>query len=153
MAWMKVLASLLTCCGLASHKSLPLAQGRQLQGHAGHPVHNIPSYGRVTGAKSGLWTQKSCLIHFYNPHGNQHILAPKEALLEQPRHKKEGPMCEELLQLVHRHWLSLRCVPSLGVSLEEVPSFLGVSAYIPPEQDPGLEIRTVGNKDCRYSLP
>ena len=53
-------------------------------------------------------------------------------------------MCGELLHLVHR-------VPSLGASLEEVPSFLGVSADVPPEQDPGLD--AVGHKESRQSLP
>ena len=60
-------------------------------------------------------------------------------------------MYGELLHLVHRHWLTLRCVPSLGASLEEVPSFLGVSADVPPEQDPGLD--AVGNKESSQSLP
>ena len=53
-------------------------------------------------------------------------------------------MCGELLHLVHR-------VPSLGASLEEVPSFLGVSADVPPEQAPGLD--AVGHKESRQSLP
>lgn len=60
-------------------------------------------------------------------------------------------MCGELLHPVHRPWLTLHCVPHLGDSLEKVPSFLGVSADVPPEQDPGLD--AVGNKESRQSLP
>ena len=59
-------------------------------------------------------------------------------------------MCGELLHLVHRHWLTLHCVPRLGDSLEEVPSFLGVSADVPPEKDPGLD--AVGNESRQSFL-
>lgn len=35
--------------------------------------------------------------------------------------------------LIHRHWLTLHCVPRLGDSLEEVPSFHEGSADVHPE--------------------
>lgn len=55
------------------------------------------------------------------------------------RHKREGPMCGELLHLVHRHWLTLHLCASPLRQPGGGAFILGVSADVPPEKDPGLD--------------